>query len=101
MIMAEEIPTPTLDQTIALSRLGKAHDNLARRIDHCLKLGLRPETIIDFMDSPATQITNAAMRKILQQRVIVPGETEDDEDTVDQEKIIDAENDDTIVIKDE
>jgi hypothetical protein len=106
LIMAEDIstPTPTLDQTVALSRIGKAHDVLVRKVRQGLQLGLSPEKIIDFIDDQATQVSNRMLREILSSEVLVDGEVvpeaEEDADTADQDDD-DDENAPTIVIKDD
>lgn len=80
--------TPTLDQTIALSQLGKAHDRFTKVIQRALALGIRPEVIIDFLDDPATRVTNSVLRKIVTDEVVVHGETETEEaDTLEPGKI--------------
>jgi hypothetical protein len=104
--MAEDIPTPTLDQTIALSRIGKAHDNLARKVRQGLQVGLSGETIVDFIHDQANEMANRMLREILKAEVIVPGDgqpelPEDDADTLDQDKIIDEADQDTIVISED
>ena len=86
-------PTPTLDQTIALSQIGKAYDRFGKVIRRALALGVSPERIIEFLDDPATQITNHVMRQIIRDEVIVHTENADTED---QPAIEDA---DTLVIK--
>lgn len=103
--------SPTLDQTVALSRVGKAYDSFARKIRQALQVGVRPESIIDFLDSPEVQITNRVMRKVIEREVIIEGEeadTLDDgtklviaDDEADTEvfDVIDEANEDTVIRK--
>jgi hypothetical protein len=87
-----EKETVTLDQTIALSQVGKAHDQLEKVVRRALKLGVKPEAIINFIDDQATQISNRVMREIVRGEVVVPGSIADD-DT--QELILEHDPDDT------
>jgi hypothetical protein len=97
----------TENQITALSKVGKGYDFFAKTIRHALAVGVSPEKIIDFLDDPATQITNRVMRKIIEREVVVatqqpPAELEtgDEADTVDQDRIVDDEDAPTVVIKD-
>lgn len=91
----------TVNQTIALSQVGKAYDRFGLVIRRALRAGVSPEAIIDFLDDPATQLSNRVMRKIINDEVMVPAEDQlelegdADADTVDQDKV---EDDDTVVI---
>lgn len=58
----------------ALRKVGNAHDFLKQAISDALSAGVGPETIINYLDGPEIQITNAVLRQSLQREVIVVGE---------------------------
>ena len=95
---------PTLDQTTALSQVGKAYDRFQTVVRRALRLGVTPESIIEFLDAPATQITNYTMREIVGREMIALPISIEDADTEDQEmidthQIRQIEADDTVKIK--
>jgi hypothetical protein len=102
----------TVNQTMALSRVGSAHDFFQKTIRQALQTGISPEKIIDFLDGAEAQISRAVTRKIIEQEVMVEGEVDDGTADADYEpphvtygpetdsETDDMETADTVVIKD-
>jgi hypothetical protein len=57
--------TPSLEQTLALSKVGQAYNQLESTIRFAMAMGISAGRIAMFLEDPATQQANRTMRKII------------------------------------
>jgi hypothetical protein len=86
----------TANEIEALSGVGYAYDFFVGQVRVALRAGVSPEKIVDFLDAPERQIGDAALRRILEREVMVPGEVEEDQAAIEAEAEIETREQPTI-----